>query len=211
MSIDSLIANPVIVDELKGVFSGGGSGIQTLASPDGNLQTAVVGTEGQVSLSTNITVQGDFNLKGKMLIDGNPGGYGTVLTSQASIGAPIWLNPPKIYYYGTGNFTTASGQTSLSIVNISSATDILAGKPFYVDVFFTTSGGTGGFLNMNLTANGVDQNISCQNSTGVMGYAFTLSGSINSYPSNITVTLQQFASTTITTGTGDYFTYKIFQ
>lgn len=91
MSINTITSNPVILQELKAVFGGGsGSGITSLASPDGNLIVDVSGSVGNISLAHGIDVSGGIKFSSALQVNGSDGSMGQVLTSQGASVAPRW-------------------------------------------------------------------------------------------------------------------------
>lgn len=143
MSVDSLIANPTIINELKSVFGGGG-GITSLANSDNNLVVGVTGSTGNINLANNVEIQNNFKVDGncdivkQILLNGSSGSTGQLLTSGGS-GLPIWSSLPsslRIAGFANGKVTPNpdSQQITCGLINLSGMT---AGKPYYVLCFGT--------------------------------------------------------------------------
>jgi len=113
MSINSIVANPIILTELKNAIGGGGSGITSLQNTDGNIAVSVAGGVGNVDLEQNITVDQNLNVKGKIQLNGVSGNTGQVLVAQGSAN-PIWQNPPIMQFHVNQQTTPDTDNTQIA-------------------------------------------------------------------------------------------------
>ncbi len=104
MSVDSIIANPIIIAELQSVFGSGGGGITSLSSPDENLLVSVSTSVGNISLANTIKVATEVDAptvksttalicSGELQAGTSAGTSGQILTSQGPGSNPKWITP----------------------------------------------------------------------------------------------------------------------
>ena len=96
MTINSITANPIVLNKLKQAIGGGGTGgIQNVISLDTNINSNVVNDVAELSLNNNIEVD-EIDIKQQILLNGLEGNNNDVLISQGAGQPNIWAPMPTI-------------------------------------------------------------------------------------------------------------------
>ncbi len=182
MSVNTIIANPTVLEELRlAISSGSNTGsISELRNSDGNLNVSVSGFTGNINLQPNISVDG-LNIKQQISLNGNPGSSGQVLTSGGS-GLPSWTTPSSggssmtVLYSSTVQAPDATAQT-LTLFNTGSLTNT-TNKPIVVSgmvqFFGPSAGGTTTYYNLNIRVNENGNIISDSTGSIIGGYTYNI-------------------------------------
>lgn len=152
MSIDTLISNPVIINELKTVFGGSTGGITTINNTDTNLAISTIGSISTINFENDLTVSnekltGTLNLTGIVQLNGLSGLAGQVLTSGGG-GAMSWSNVNvggNVSYVNnfSGQQTVQSGATIIAVTQSQTGLTIGARSIFIVNFSYTQTSGSG--------------------------------------------------------------------
>jgi len=213
MSINSLLDNPYILDDLALALAPSfpDTGVTSLVNTDGNVVPTVTGRVGTINLAhdlsmSNLTVNASCNLKGLIKLGGSSGTSGQVLTSQGGSSNPIWTTATSGITSIVNTDSNLSVNTASGTSTVNFATDVSVGSivvnqttNLKKDLLLNGSAGTAGQILASAGAGSVPTWISAGSSAGLQKYIYS-SQTQQSLSSQVTLTLFNKSISGLTVG-----------